>query len=309
MSTSTLTIDRRNTGLLAKAADYIELTKPRIAVLTLVIVAIVSYVASWGSPHLLTTLHALFGTLMIASSASALNHFLERRSDLLMDRTANRPLPAGRLSNVEVLLFATATVTIGVLYLGLLVNWLTAVWGISTWVVYVWIYTPLKSRTTLNTLVGAIAGALPVLIGWSASGGSLDVWTDPRGVALFLVLFLWQFPHFMAIAWIYRKQYARAGLKMLTVVDPSGLRAGVQAVLAALGLLLVSFVPASKVFMIGGLGASIYLVAAFTLGVGYLLCSIWFCVRRDESSARLLLRTSLVYLPSLFAFLIFTTLV
>ena len=135
-----------------------------------------------------------------------------------MLRTADRPLPAGRLGSLEVLLFSAVTIVVGFVYLAVLVNWLTAVLGLATWLVYVWIYTPLKTRTSANTAVGAVAGALPVLMGWASVGAPLGL----KAFTLFLIVFLWQFPHFMAIAWIYRRQYAAAGLQMLPVVDPSG---------------------------------------------------------------------------------------
>jgi protoheme IX farnesyltransferase len=175
----------------------------------------------------------------------------------------------------------------------------TAALGLLTWLLYVCVYTPLKSRTSLNTAVGAVAGAMPVLMGWSASGAEIDL----RAAALFLVVFLWQFPHFMAIAWIYREQYDAAGLKMLTVVDPSGRRAGTQAVLSALALLPVSFIPALL-----SPGASLYVLAAFALGGGQLACAVMFCAKRDEAAARRLLRASLVYLPALLTLLLFVPL-
>lgn len=292
MSTSTISVERRRTLWLARAADYVELTKPKISVLVLVTVVVAAFVARWGHPNWVVLLHAVIGTALVAASASALNQFIEQRRDALMDRTSARPLPAGRLTSSQVVVFAGLSISVGVAYLAMLVNPLTAVLGLTTWFLYVFIYTPLKIRTSLNTAVGAVAGALPVLMGWSATGAAFDV----RSLALFLIVFLWQFPHFMAIAWIYRKQYARGGMKMLPVVDPSGRRAGVQAVLAALALLPVSIVP--------GLlapGTSLYLLAAFTLGVGQLLCATMFLSRMDERAARRLLRASLVYLPALLA--------
>jgi protoheme IX farnesyltransferase len=296
MSTSTLAITRRRTFGLSRAFDYVELTKPKIAVLILMTVAVAGYVARWGQPETWPLIHALLGTLLVAASASSLNQWLEQRRDALMERTADRPLPAGRLTGAEVLAFGAVSSIAGVAYLALAVNWTTALLGALTWVLYVAVYTPLKSRTTLNTAVGAVAGALPVLMGWSAAGAAFDL----RATALFCIVFLWQFPHFMAIAWIYRRQYDRGGMKMLTVVDPTGRRAGVQAVLAALALLPVSFVPALL-----SPGASLYVVAAFALGVGQLACAIAFCAKLDETAARRLLRASLIYLPALLALLMF----
>jgi protoheme IX farnesyltransferase len=295
MSTSTMTVERRRVSVLSRGLDYVELTKPRIAIMVLVTVAVSSLVARWGQPDPLVILHALIGTFFTAASASALNQWLERRRDSLMERTADRPLPSGRLSPKEVLAVSLVWIVIGAVYLGLMLNWTTAFLGLLTWFLYVWVYTPLKRRTWLNTMVGAVAGALPVLMGWAATGAHIDV----RALALFLVLFLWQFPHFMAIAWIYRKQYEKAGLKMLTVVDPSGKRAGLQAVGCALALLPVSFVPGLLTS-----GAAVFVAVAFLLGVAQLVCAILFFVSANDTSARRLLRASLIYLPSLLALLV-----
>jgi heme o synthase len=190
------------------------------------------------------------------------------------------------------------------IYLFALVNVTTALLGALTWFSYVVLYTPLKSRTAANTAVGAVAGALPVLIGWAAVGGSFSL-AGPfsggvRAAALFLIVYLWQFPHFMAIAWIYRTQYASAGLQMLTVVDPTGRRAGAQAILAALALAPVSLLP--------GLNSaeSIYPIGALVLAAAYLAASALFCWRRDDRSARWLLQISLIYLPALLALLVMT---
>lgn len=300
MSSSTIVIHRSSVFRQARVADFLELTKPKISVLVLAAVGVAAFVASWGQPDPWVVLHALVGTWFVAGSASALNQWFERGRDALMERTADRPLPTRRLSGAQVLSFGGATVATGVSYLWLAVNWQAALWAALTWGIYVGIYTPLKSRTALNTAVGAVAGALPMLIGWSAVEGSLLGTSCSRVAALFFILFLWQFPHFMAIAWIYRQQYRRAGLKMLTVVDPTGRRAGVQAVLSALALLLVSLVPA---VLTPGSGSSLYAVAAFVLGVAQLACAVGFLVRLDEPSARLLLRATLVYLPALLVLL------
>jgi protoheme IX farnesyltransferase len=305
MSTSTVTLQRSNAGRLTRVSDFVELTKPRIAMLILVVVAISGYVARWGQPDLFALLHGILGTLLIAASASALTQLLEHRRDALMVRTANRPLPAGRLMGWQVAAFAAVTFIFGLAVLLLLVNWQTAAWALLTWVVYVGLYTPLKPISTWNTSVGAISGALPVFIGWTAVGGSMSR-EDPRGLALFFVLLLWQFPHFMAIAWIYRRQYQQAGMKMLSVVDPTGRCAGLQAVAAALALLPVSFVP---VMVSSGYGSMIYLTVAFALGAGQLTLAIVFLLSRSERSARWLLTASLVYLPALFVCLVLTTLI
>lgn len=281
----------------SRILDYVELTKPRIAMLILVTVSVAGYMASWGQPNPWALLHALVGVTLVAASASALNQWLERRLDARMPRTSDRPIPAGRVAVWQALLFAAVTITLGLSYLWWTTNPLTVAFAAATWVLYAWIYTPLKTRTTANTAIGAVSGALPILIGWAACDGQWDA----RAAALFLVLFLWQFPHFMAIAWLYRKQYGEAGFQMLTVADPSGRRAGVQSVLSALALLPVSFVPA---LVSPDAYGSLYVVAAFLLGAFQLAFAARFCQRLDDRSARQLLRATLLYLPLLMACLL-----
>jgi len=292
MSTTPLTIAPARPALLARALDYVELTRPKIALMELVVVLAAGLVATWNQPaDPAVILHAMLGTLLVAASASAANQWLERHSDRRMPRTANRPLPAARLSPAEVAAFAAVTLLAGGLYLGLLVNLAALGWALASWTIYVLVYTPLKRLSPINTAVGAVAGALPVLIGWSATGAAIDV----RALSLTLVLFLWQFPHFMAIAWLYRRDYAQGGSQMLTVVDPTGRRAGWQAVAAALALLPVSLVP---VLASPGLGPVLYVVLAVGLGAGQLALSGLFWHQATDARARLLLRASLVYLPT-----------
>jgi protoheme IX farnesyltransferase len=199
------------------------------------------------------------------------------------------------LHPAEVLCFAAAAICGGAIYLALLVNWEAACWGLATWFLYVWVYTPLKTISPLNTRVGAVAGALPMLIGWAASGAAFDA----RAAALFLLVFLWQFPHFMAIAWLYREEYSQAGMKMLPVVDPSGRRAGAQAVLAAAALLPISLLP-----VVYSPGALWYAALALPLGAAQLWCAVAFCAHLNRRTARSLLRASLVYLPALLVLLV-----
>jgi heme o synthase len=238
----------------------------------------------------------MLGTLLVAGSASAANQWLERRLDARMARTASRPLPAGRLSSGEAIVFAAIGLVAGAVQLACFVNVASAAWALLTWALYVLAYTPLKTASPVNTAVGAVAGAMPVLIGWTAVGGELD----RRALALFLMLFLWQFPHFMAIAWLYRREYGGAGYKMLTVVDPTGRRAGLQATIAALALVPVSIVP---VLAAPGLGSVLYVAGASLLGAGQLVLAAMFWRRADDWRARLLLRASLVYLPTLLVML------
>jgi heme o synthase len=292
MSTSTIALAHPRTAVLTRALDYLELTKPRIAVLELVVVLAAGVVASWGQPRPTLLLNAMIGTLLVAASASAANQWLERHRDTRMNRTASRPLPSGRLTSAEALAFSALCLLLGAAYLALFVNIASLGWALLTWAIYVLVYTPLKAVSSANTAIGAIAGALPVLIGWSAVGAPID----SRAIGLFLLLFLWQFPHFMAIAWLYRHQYAQAGHQMLTVVDPTGRRAGFQAAIAALALIPISVVP---VLGSPGLGSLLFLSVAFLLGIAQLLLAALFWHNRTDTRARLLLKASLAYLPTL----------
>jgi protoheme IX farnesyltransferase len=291
MSASTIALPEPRTALVSRCCDYVELTKPRIAVLELVVVLTAGVIAAWGQPLPGILFHAMLGTLLVASSASAANQWLERRSDARMPRTANRPLPCGRLSNGEALVFSALCLVAGGAELLLFTSVSAAGWALLTWVLYVLAYTPLKQISVANTAVGAVAGALPVLIGWTAVGGQLD----GRAVALFLVLFLWQFPHFMAIAWLYRRDYEKAGYQMLTVVDSTGGRAGRQAVVTAIALIPISILP---VLTSPGIGSVLYGVLAASLGFCYLLIAAMFWHQPSDATARFLLKASLVYLPT-----------
>jgi len=273
-------------------SDVVELTKPRISVMALVAVAVSGTVARWGQPDILLVLHAVIGIALVAASASASNQLVERELDASMPRTCHRPLPSGRLSVGFVVGFALLTGFLGLAHLLAFTDVITALLGVATWVLYVVVYTPLKTKTWLNTPVGAVGGAMPVVLGWHAVGGAWDA----RLLAMFSLLFIWQFPHFMAIAWLYRNDYARAGMKMLTVVDPSGQRAGVQAVLASAALIPVSLFP---ILSVPGFGSVIYLLVAVLLGLGQLALSVSFFRSRDEKTARRLLRASLIYLPAI----------
>jgi protoheme IX farnesyltransferase len=233
--------------------------------------------------------HTVLGAALVAASAGAFNQWLEAATDARMLRTASRPLPANRLAAWQVVAFGWLTLVLGAAELLLFVNPTTAGAAIATWLVYVTIYTPLKTRTPLNTAVGAVSGALPILIGWTATGAAVDM----RAWALVAVMFLWQFPHFMAIAWLYREDYARGGQRMLTVVDPTGLRAAGQAIVAALALVPVSLVPALSPFTGSPM---IYGFWTLVLGIGQAAAAVLFLARRDDFAARWLLRASLVYL-------------
>ncbi|MGD9635724.1 MAG: heme o synthase [Pirellulales bacterium] len=277
------------TGLVARLGDFIELTKPRIVMLELVTVVVAAHLAAPRGVDAWILWHTVLGTMLVAASAGAFNQWLEASTDARMQRTALRPLPAGRLEAWQVVLFGLVTLAIGAAQLLVFVNPLTAGAAIATWLVYVTLYTPLKTRTPLNTAVGAVSGSLPILIGWTATGAALDM----RAWALVATMFLWQFPHFMAIAWLYRADYTRGSQRMLTVVDPSGLRAAGQGVVAALALIPVSLVPALAPEAGSPL---IYSVWTLSLGVAQAAAAVLFLVKRDDWSARWLLRASLIYL-------------
>jgi protoheme IX farnesyltransferase len=300
---SALSLDghpRSGEAIRLRVADYVELTRPRIAILVLFTVAVGFWLASAGAPDLARLLHTLVGTALVVAGASALNQVWERHSDARMERTADRPLPAGRLAPTEVVLFGVSMGLAGLVYLSLTVRQPLATLAAGfAFASYVFLYTPLKRTTALNTLVGAIPGAMPPVIGWTAVTNSFD-----RGAAvLFAVLFLWQVPHFLAIAWIYREDYARAGLRMLPVVDPSGTRTAWCMVSYCLALLLVSMIPPA----LGWAGAA-YLLGAAILGVGFVTSAFGFLRTRSVVQARRVLRASLVYLPALLMLLAFVAL-
>ena len=274
---------------------YADLIKARLTLLVLLTTLVGFYIGWQGPMNYALMFHALLGTALVASGAAALNQFLEREYDARMRRTASRPLPSGRLQPVTVILFGGVCSLFGLVYLAMLVNPLTSVLGAVSLVSYLFLYTPLKRITWLNTHMGAIPGALPPLMGWAAARGTLD----GGGWAMFAILFFWQIPHFFAIAWIYRDEYAKAGFVMLPAVDPTGARTGQQAVSHTLGLLMVSLCP-----FLFHLAGPIYLAAALVLGVGYLVCAIQFARRLDLASARRLFFASIIYLPLLLVALV-----
>lgn len=280
----------------SRLADYLELTKPRIAVLVLFTVAAGALLASRSALDLATLAHTLLGTALVAAGASALNQLLERHSDALMQRTENRPLPAGRLQPLEALLFGLILGLTGLAYLAVFVRQpLTVLIAGFTFASYVFLYTPLKRVTTLNTLVGAVPGALPPLIGWTALGGDIG----PEAAVLFFLLFLWQVPHFLAIAWIYRDDYARAGLRMLPVLDGDGAMTGRQMVAYCLAL-----IPVSLCWGPFAQGSAMFILAAVVLGLAFLLAATRFLRHRTIPQARRVLHLSLLYLPALLTLLL-----
>lgn len=278
----------------SQVGAYLELTKMRISIMVLLTFAVAALLEA------LTTGTAIFwsgfgwgmvGMLLVAASGNAMNMYLERYTDFRMPRTAVRPLPTFRLTSNQVAIFAAITLGTGSAILYQLVNWQTAACGLLNWVLYSLVYTPLKRKHWINTEVGAVAGAMPVLMGSLATTGSIG-W---MGWAFFAVLFFWQFPHFMAIAWKYRNQYRAGGLKMLTVTEPTGVAAGRKAAVTSVLLLAVSLVPAF--LSPSRLGSSLLIGAATVLGIYYIMASWSFYRDRNDETARKLMLVSLLYLP------------
>ncbi len=269
--------------------DYLALTKPRVVLMVLVTTAVAFYLGARGAPEWLRLIHTLIGTGLAAGGTIALNQYLERDLDGRMERTRRRPLPQGRIQPIEGLAFGISITASGLLYLMLAVSLLAALLAALTVGSYLWAYTPLKRRSPLSTIVGAIPGGLPPMIGWAAARGRLG----PEAWILFAILFLWQIPHSLAIARLYRDDYARAGIRFLPVVDRDGRRTGLPIVSHCLALLVVGILPA-----LVGLAGSFYFFGALALGVAFLGCGIQMAVARTAHAARRLLLASLVYLPA-----------
>lgn len=278
-----------------RLAAFVELTKPRIAFMLVLTAAAGFYAGTPGAFNWALFANAMIGISILAFGVATLNQYVERRTDALMDRTKNRPLPTYRLTPMEALAFGVVQCVVAELYLFFLVNPLTAGLGLVVIIGYVLLYTPLKTRTSASTAIGAIPGAMPPLMGWTAASNELAM----GGLALFLVLFLWQFPHFLAIAWMYRKEYAKARILMLPVVEPAGRITARQIVLFAIMLAPASLAP----FFLGFAGL-IYLVGASALGIWFLVESVRTARARNVKEARRLMMVSVVYLPLLFGLLV-----
>jgi protoheme IX farnesyltransferase len=274
---------------------FADLIKARLTTLVLLTTFVGFYLGEPGAINFALMFHALFGTALVAAGASALNQLLEREFDAKMRRTATRPLPSGRLQPTTVAIFGGVCSAVGLAYLAWRVNSLTSVLGAVTLVSYLFIYTPLKRLTWTNTLVGAIPGALPPLMGWTAARNELG----GEGWALFAILAFWQLPHFFAIAWMYRDEYAKAGFVMLPNVDADGSRTGQQAVINTVVLFAASLVP--FFFKMAG---TFYLVAAILLGAGFLYFAVQFWRQLTLARARQLFLASIIYLPLLLAALV-----
>lgn len=283
-------VEETSLPLSARLADLWEMTKPGITLMVVLTAGLGFFLAEDRSFAFPLLVHTLVGTWLISAGASVLNQVLERDTDALMQRTAARPLPAGRMDPDAALLFGVVLAVLGLADLAWAVNLLTALLGAVALAGYVFVYTPLKRVSSLATVIGAIPGAIPPMMGWSAVRNELD----PAAWVLFGILFFWQLPHFLAIAWLCREDYARGGFPMLTVLDPKGIKAGRQAILYGAALVPVSLLPSLL-----GLMGTVYFVGALAFGLVYLGFSFAFAQSRSNPGARRLMLASLLYFPAL----------
>jgi protoheme IX farnesyltransferase len=283
------------TGVRDRVGAFVELTKPRIAILLVLTSAAGFYLGTKGSFDVILFVNTLIAITLLAFGVAALNQYWERELDVLMTRTASRPLPTGRVSHLEALIFGVAQCAVAEVYLALAVNPLTAFLGLLVIVGYVLVYTPLKTRTSASTAIGAIPGALPPLMGWTAAANEISI----GAWALFAMQFLWQFPHFLSIAWLFRAEYAKAGIKMLPVVEPSGRITFRQIVLFSIMLLPVSLAP-----FFFGISGWVFLVGGTILGVWMLYASVAAARAKTDAANRKLLLVTVIYLPLLFILMV-----
>jgi heme o synthase len=276
-------------------ADYVSLTKPRLNLLVVLTSAAGYYLGGTAAPDLVNMAQAVLGTALVAGGSAVLNQVYERDTDARMRRTRMRPLPDQRVSPPEAAIYGVVLSAAGLAVLALATNWVAAALALATLALYLLVYTPMKRTSTLSTLVGAIPGALPAVIGWSAARGDIAI----GGWTLFAIVFLWQIPHFMAIAWMYRDDYRSAGFPMLPVVEPDGLRTGQQALLYSAALLPVSIGPS-----VVGIAGWVYFWLALVLGVVLLALSARFARERTDQSARTLFFASIIYLPLIWAVMV-----
>jgi heme o synthase len=282
--------------LASRAGAYVALTKPDVSLLVLMTTGAGFYMGARGPVDWLRLAHTVFGTLLIAAGTAALNHYIERDSDRYMRRTAGRPLPSGVLKPNEALLFGVALAVAGAADLWLAGGALASILGIVTCVSYLLAYTPLKKRTVWATFVGAFPGAVPPMIGWAAATGSLD-----RGAwALFAILFLWQFPHFHAIAWMYRDDYSRAGILMLPVVDKDGTRTFRQIILTAIALIGIGLLPSLL-----GLAGVLYFFGALVVSTGLLQVCLWAASSKSNVRAKWLMHATVLHIPLLLGLMMY----
>ncbi len=278
-----------------RLADYLELSKPEVTSLILAATAVGFCAGAPGAIRAALLLHTLLGTLLVAAGTAALNQYFEREADAIMHRTRQRPMPAGRMAPGWALAFGLGTGIGGVFYLAATTNRLAAALALATMASYLLLYTPLKRRTTACTTVGAFPGAAPPLIGWAAAAGELG----PGAWILFAILFLWQFPHFLAIAWMYREDYGRAGFRVLPVVEPDGASTARLVLVCSLALVPVSLLPG-----LVGLAGPLYLAGAMLLSLAFFYCGVRLARSRTLIEARRLLQASVMYLPLLYGLLL-----
>jgi protoheme IX farnesyltransferase len=278
-----------------KTWAYVTLTKPDVTFLVVITTVAGFYLGSTGLPDWMLLLYTLCGTALVAGGTAALNQYVERDIDAVMRRTASRPLPTGQLQPRQVLVFGLATILLGTAWLAIAVNALSSGLALATCLLYLCLYTPLKRRTTFATAVGAIPGALPPLIGWAAAHGSLSV----GAWVLFAILFFWQFPHFMAIAWMYREDYARGGIRMLPVVDPTGDATFHQIVFTSAILVGVSVLPS-----VVGMAGIDYFFGALILGVTLLQVGLWANRSRTNARAKWLMHATVAHIPLLLVWMV-----
>jgi protoheme IX farnesyltransferase len=288
--------ERAESLILEKSWAYVVLTKPDVTFLVVITTVAGFYLGSPGPIEWLRLVHTLLGTMLVAGGTAALNQYIERDMDAAMRRTAQRPLPIGALEPLEVKVFGLGAVAAGTLWLAVAVNLLAAGIALATCLLYLGVYTPLKTRTTLATAVGALPGALPPLIGWAAASGSLSM----GGWALFAILFFWQFPHFLAIAWMYREDYARAGIRMLPTVDPSGDATFLQIIVTSAILVPVSLLPS-----VIGIAGIRYFFGALVLGMILLQVSVWAARYRSNARAKWLMHATVTHIPLLLGWMVF----
>ena len=278
-----------------RGGDYLTLTKPRLNFLVLLTTAAAYSLGAGPEARVIDLVHTLLGTFLVAGGAAALNQVWERRTDRLMRRTQRRPLADERLTVTQGTAFGVILTIIGVAELAYFINLLAASVALLTTASYIFFYTPLKLRTSLSTIAGAVPGALPAVIGWAAATNTVSV----QAWVLFGIVFLWQMPHFLAIAWMYRDEYARAGMPLLSVIEPTGRATGQQAVIYTAALIPVSMAPTGV-----GLATAYYLVGAITAGAVLMVLSLEFSAKRDIDTARRLFFGSILYLPILWAILV-----
>ena len=290
MSSSTSTVNIAAPSVTRRVVDFCELTKPRIVLMVLITAFVGYYAGSASVPDYVQLVQMLLGTALAAGGTLTLNQYLERETDAMMDRTCRRPLPDGRLQPNDALWFGISLTCAGLVYLALAVNFLSAFVAAAITASYLWAYTPMKRFSSLCVPVGAVPGALPPVIGWVAARGelSVDAWV------LFAIMFLWQIPHTLAIACLYREDFARAGIQFLPVIEPDGESTNRQIIVHCSALLVVGLLPT-----LIGLAGPVYFIMAFLLGLGFFASGVSLVMVPTRAGARRLLFASLIYLPAL----------